>query len=469
MLEFRKTETGKLKLVAIKGNIIEHIEENCIAFKGLAIKKNINLSFSSTDANIEAWFDREKLEMIINNLLSNAIKSTSENENITVSVFKNIKAEQNFPEGKIIVQITDEGTGIPADQLDKIFDRFYQVRGAHPGGGTGIGLALTKRLIELHKGLILVESQLGKGTKFSVYLPLGKSHLTEDDIVLDTDNFSSKATLELEEEDIETINTTLEKIASLSDQKKKILIIEDNAEIRTYLKDLLKERFIIEEAENGADGLKIARKIHPAIIVSDVMMPAMDGVELCKIIKSEFQTSHIPIILITANLTHNVHINSLEVGADAYLTKPFKPDVLITRIYNLLKSRENLRDYYIKKFQGNFISDENSLSKDEEFLMKVNQILQKNMSNSDFSIAILHEELGLSRTVFYNKIKSLTNLSPIDLIRQIRLKKAGDLLQTGNFKVYEAMFQVGFCDEKHFRQLFKKQFGVTPSEYIKSE
>jgi YesN/AraC family two-component response regulator len=224
---------------------------------------------------------------------------------------------------------------------------------------------------------------------------------------------------------------------------------------------------MIEEAADGIAGLEKARKINPSIIISDIMMPGMDGLELCKILKSELETSHIPILMITANLSHHIHINSFEVGADAYITKPFKPDLLLSRLYNLLRSREKLFDYYLNQIKRGNVDNTSSLNRDEEFLMKVYALIHEHMNNPDLSITLLHETLGISRTVFYNKIKSLTNYSPIDLIRQIRLKKAAELLSTGEHKIYEVMMEVGFSDEKHFRQLFKKQYGVIPSVFMK--
>ncbi len=468
LLEFRKTETGKLKLAASKHNIVEQIEENCIAFKGMAAKKNIDLGFKTNKQFIEAWFDREKLEMILNNLLSNAIKNTDENKTIKLSVNESKDPTIEFPEGHITILVKDEGRGIPKDEIDKVFDRFYQVKGTNTGGGTGIGLALTKRLVELHKGSIRIESTINQGTTFFVFLPLGKKHLTEDDIIPGPKDKLAVRNNFIEEENNDSINTMLDKLSSLSPEKKKVLLVEDNEEIRFYLNDLLKDHFLIEEAANGLEGLEKARQKHPAIIISDIMMPEMDGLELCKILKSEVETSHIPMLMITANLTHHVHINSFEVGADAYITKPFKPDLLLSRIYNLLKSREKLREYYLNKFKAGNISEKKSMSKDEEFLIKVNSLIHQNLNNKDFSITLLHKTVGMSRTVFYNKIKSLTNYSPIDLIRQIRLKKAVDLLSTHEYRVNEVMIEVGFSDEKHFRQLFKKQFGLTPSDYIKS-
>jgi DNA-binding response OmpR family regulator len=297
---------------------------------------------------------------------------------------------------------------------------------------------------------------------------MGTRHLGKDEIIQESQNIQNFRAGDIEKGNVDTITNLLEKISSLSPEKKKILIVEDNEDIRLYLNDILLNHFIVEEAEDGLAGLKQARKIHPALIISDIMMPEMDGLELCKILKSELETSHIPILMITANLTHHIHINSFEVGADAYITKPFRADLLLSRIYNLLKSREKLRDYYLNKFKSGFVSENNSLSRDEEFLMKVNKLIHQNLSNKDFSIALLHQSLGMSRTVFYNKIKSLTNYSPIDLIRQIRLKKAADLLSTREYRVYEVMLEVGFNDEKHFRQLFKNQFGIMPSEYLQA-
>lgn len=467
LLEFRKMESGKLKLNATKQDIVEHIEEICLAFRGITEKKNIQLIFNSNENTINIWFDREKLEMIINNLLSNAIKNTESNKKIFVTLSISNDNEPDFPEGKLNIEVKDEGSGIPADQLHRIFEGFYQVRGTNVIGGTGIGLALAKRLIELHKGTIHVETELYKGSVFTVCLPLGDSHLKDDEKISDLPVIESTIVFS-HDTDKDSTARILEKITTLSKEKQRILVIEDNEDIRNYFIDLLKDYFLVEVAENGLIGLEKTRKVQPALVISDIMMPGRDGVELCRILKSEIETSHIPVLLITANISHHIHISSLDVGADGYITKPFKTDLLIARIYNLLKSRVKLRDYYLAKFRSGFIPEEAAMSRDEEFLVSVNKIINRNMDNSDLSITQIHEELGMSRTVFYNKIKSLTNCSPIDLIRQIRLRKAADLLSTKQFKVYEVMYQVGFNDEKHFRQLFKNQFSVTPVEYQNS-
>lgn len=464
LLEFRKMEKGKLVLNPAKKNIVEQIKENCIAFKGLVEKKKISLSFTSEKEEISVWFDKDKLEMIINNLLSNAVRSTGINKNIHVSIKTKKEKTDSFPNGSLIIEVKDEGKGIPADKLDKIFEMFYQVRGFGESGGTGIGLTLTKKLVELHKGTIEVVSELNKGTTFTVNLPLGDAHLSElekSGRSLSGDPSHSY----IQSSNIDLTGKALDKIATLSKDKKKILVIEDDDEIRAYFCDLLKDYFIIDHADNGLTGLEKVRNFLPNLVISDIMMPGIDGVELCRTIKSDIATSHIPVLLITASVSHHIHIDSMEVGADAYITKPFKPDLLISRIYNLLISREKLRDYYISKLRDGFIPEDKSMSRDEEFLMSVYRIINRNLENSDFSITQLHEELLLSRTLFYNKIKSLTNYSPIELIRQIRLRKAADLLLTKKYKVFEVMIKVGFNDEKHFRQLFKNQYGVTPTEY----
>jgi signal transduction histidine kinase/ligand-binding sensor domain-containing protein/DNA-binding response OmpR family regulator len=467
LLEFRKTETGKLKLSISKGNMASFVEEICIAFQELASKKNITLDFRSEINDTENWFDSEKLEMILNNLLTNAIKNTPAGGSVKVSLL--LTEDTDTQKSVMEISIKDTGVGIPTEHIEKIFDRFYQVKGASVDTGTGIGLALTKRLIALHKGKITVKSKVQEGTEFIIELPQGKENYTDEEITSKTTKNNISSTIQELEDSDTNYSDALSKVVSLSEEKQKILVVEDNAEIRNYLTDLLHKHFIVTEAQDGEQGLKIARKEHPDLILSDIMMPNMNGVDFCKTVKGEFQTSHIPVILITANQTHKIHIDSLEVGADAYLTKPFKLDVLITRIYNLLKSRKKLKEYYLNKFNGKTNGQETSLTKDEEFLLAVKRILNENMVNTDFSITTLHEELGMSRTVFYNKIKSLTSLSPIDLVRQIRLKRAAELLVTGKYKVYEVMFQVGFSDEKHFRHLFKKQFNMTPTQYISYE
>jgi len=466
LLEFRKTETGKLKLVATRCNLVEELEENCIAFRMMAERKGIELVFSSEEDKIEAWIDRDKLEMIMNNLLSNAIKNSYEKGRIDVIVKKDFSnGNLNDKGGSISIIVRDVGKGIPEDDIERIFERFYQVKDADNKGGTGIGLALTKRLVELHGGSIKVKSSVGRGTSFKVRLPLGNGHLTEDEMIHHTQE-SIPLQQDFAEHEMEgAIAPLLEKLDALSPDKKRILIVEDNEEIRIYLRNLLNEHFIIEEVEDGNSGLEKARKMLPSLVISDIMMPGLDGLELCKILKSEMETSHIPVMLITANMAHHIHINSLEVGADAYIPKPFKPDLLFSRIYNLIRSREKLHEYYIKKLKRGFLSESRSLSKDEEFLFRVNEMICENLKDPSFSISYLHQNLGMSRTVFYNKVKSLTNFSPVELIQQIRLKRAAELLSTTEYKVFEAMMEVGFNDEKHFRQIFIKQFGILPSEY----
>jgi signal transduction histidine kinase/ligand-binding sensor domain-containing protein/DNA-binding NarL/FixJ family response regulator len=367
LLEFRRTETGNLSLSAGKYNIVEQVEETSIAFRGMAARKNILLSFESDDNVIEAWYDREKLEMILNNILSNAIKNSFENKAVSVHIMKDQDPSARFREGSVTIQIRDEGRGIPENEIDKIFERFYQVKDANNIGGTGIGLALAKKLVELHRGTIHVESKVNQGTSFSILLPLGNSHFSEEDRISETTDKPAGRTTFIDKEDTESINLILEKLSSLSPEKRKVLVIDDNQEIRIYLNDLLNDHFIIEEAADGISGLEKARKINPSVIISDIMMPGMDGLELCKNLKSELETSHIPILMITANLSHHVHINSFEVGADAYITKPFKPDLLLSRIYNLLKSREKLFDYYLDKFKSGLVSEKKALNKDEEF------------------------------------------------------------------------------------------------------
>jgi signal transduction histidine kinase/ligand-binding sensor domain-containing protein/DNA-binding response OmpR family regulator len=468
LLEFRKTETGKQKLSAARYNLVELVEENSIAFRGMSARKHIDIVFSSDDKIIETWVDPEKMEMILNNVLANAIKNSFENSCIYVELKKEQDRSPESPCGRVCIMIRDEGKGIPEEEIDKVFDRFYQIKGANSPGGTGIGLALTKRLVELHKGTIKVESEVNQGTTFFIWLPLGKDHFSEEELSSGIQETTTVMSAYLDRQYVDTVSMLLEKLSSLSPDRSKILVIEDNEEIRDYLSDLLKDRFIIEEAPDGITGLEKARQILPALIISDIMMPEMDGLELCRKLKSEIETSHIPILMITANLAHHVHINSFEVGADAFITKPFKPDLLLSRIYNLLKSRKKLREYYLNQFKSGAVLENRSLNKDEEFLVRVKGLIHQHLNNSDFSIGLLHESLGMSRTVFYNKIRSLTNLAPIDLVRHIRLRRAAELLSTGEYKVFEAMLEVGFNDEKHFRQLFKKQFGVVPSEYHKN-
>lgn len=467
LLEFRKTETGDLRLNMRRLNIVESVEEVCIAFGELVKKQKINLIFHASHPEILVWFDEEKLEMIMNNLMTNAIRHTTEGKSIFVNVSTSQSEYPAREDGFVEIVVRDEGGGIPEDELDKIFNRFYQVKKFRIPGGTGIGLALTSRLIEMHNGKISVKSKLDEGSTFVVSLPI-----SEPDFSVPENESANSIRIKREEPELlqepgPEGMSVLEKIASISPEKKKILIAEDDDEIRKYMVDLLSEYFILIEAINGEECLRLTDLHKPALIISDIMMPEMNGVEMCRILKSRIESSHIPILLITGNISHQLHIDSLESGADAYIIKPFKPDLLLSRIYNLLRSREKLKDFYLKRMYSLVGSSDEPISKDEDFLFRVHRTIIENIGNPDFKVTQLHEGIGMSRTVFYHKIKSLTDLSPNDLIRQFRMKKAAELLRKNEFRIKEVALQVGFLDEKHFRQLFKNHFKLTPSEFLK--
>jgi len=462
LLEFRKAETGQQKLLASKGNISHYIEEQCLFFKDYSHRKKINIIFKSEVPKANIWFDFNKMGMIINNLLSNAIKNTPENKKVYVSI-------KNIGSNSILLTVTDEGKGIPQEKIEKIFDRFYQVRQSSKDTGTGIGLALTKSLVDIHHGTISVKSKIDKGSTFSISLPTGDKHLTNEQKVLEKPKNSEESLKSqlLNQKEIVDAQSKLKKITSIDEDKQKILVVEDNEDIRTYLVSLLNSNFNVIEAENGQVGFAKAKEHMPSLIISDLMMPKMNGFDLCTKIKETFETSHIPFIIITANAAHATHKESFELGADAYLPKPFKIDLLFTRIYSLLKSRNNLKKYYLKNYIDNSSEKEQNLTPDEKFLIQINQIIHTNIENSDFSVVQLASEIGVSKTLLYNKIKALTNLTPITIIRQTRLKMAGDLLLTNNYKVYEVMYKVSFNDEKYFRKIFTTFYGVSPTEYIK--
>jgi YesN/AraC family two-component response regulator len=330
---------------------------------------------------------------------------------------------------------------------------------------SGIGLALAKKLIHLHKGLIYVTSKEGEGSVFTIKIPIGKEHFVASEIVLDDraehilPTEPNPALLEDEHE----VNGTKRK------GLKTILIVEDDPEIREFLKGYFEGRCRILEAFNGKDAIGIATNANPDLIISDVMMPEMNGIDFCKHIKQTIKTSHIPVILLTAKTAFTHHKEGLEIGADAYITKPFSPDMLGLTVDNLLQSHENVMRFYRSRFIQNGHEQKEVASIDEKFLQKVYDFVKLNLANTDMSLEVVCEELTISKSLLYKKIKSLTGLSPVEYLRSLRLAEAANLLKTGNYKVYEVVYMVGFTDVKYFRQCFQKEFGFSPSSLLEKQ
>jgi len=449
-----------MKFEATEQNIIPLIKGYVLSFSSLAERKKITLNFNAIEENLIVFVDKDKVEKIVSNLLSNAFKFTPESGKIDFAIEK--------INGYVEIRIADNGIGIKKERLDKIFDRFYQVDGSHTreSEGTGIGLSLTKELVELHKGKIEVESEYGKGTTLKILLPLGKDHLKAEEIIEREIKEDVEATIEetqlvLDEENRKE-NSDLD--VMLDTDKPLLLIVEDNPDVRKYIISHLEDDYRIQDAVDGEDGLQEAFKHIPDLIISDIMMPKMDGFELCEKIKTDERTSHIPIILLTAKATDKDKIVGYETGADDYIMKPFDSNVLKVRIKNLIEQRKKLRDQFRKK---GLIELENKemTSIDKRFLQKVLEVLNKHLSDTSFGVGILADEISMGRRSLERKLAALTGESPTDVIKRVRLTRASKLLKKKSGNISEIALEVGFSNPAYFSKCFREQFGLTPSEY----
>jgi len=381
----------------------------------------------------------------------------------------------------VIIKFSDTGIGINKEDLPHVFDRFYQVdeQQMKTKLGTGIGLSLTKELIELHHGTITVDSEAGMGTTFSIFLPLGKDHLSEDEII-ESKNGHSEMDDELLNDDYLFVQDNISKAVLKTEIKDNgdlplLLIVEDNDDMRAYIKSYLVNSYQILEATNGSAGASMAIEKLPDLIVSDLMMPIMDGNEMTNQLKNDERTSHIPIILLTAKSSTESKLEGLETGADDFLTKPFDATELLIRIKNLIEQRQNLRrilsQHLGDKTQTHLIKEISGKAMgklDEQFLEKVKTLIDEHMASPDFSVEMLAKEMSLSRVQLHRKLKSLTDNSASDLIRNIRLQKAAELLKEGELNVTQVSYEVGISSLSYFTKAFKEQYGVTPSDFSKS-
>jgi signal transduction histidine kinase/ligand-binding sensor domain-containing protein/DNA-binding response OmpR family regulator len=463
LLDFKKLEVHEIQFSPSQGDVIAFIKDTVFSFSDLAEKKNIKLSFDSVVNGYEISFDHDKLEKILFNLLSNAFKFTLENGSVTVTV--DILREAN--EQLIQIDVSDTGIGIPKDKLDKIFEPFFQsdIPRSIVNQGSGIGLAITKEFVRIHGGHIQVKSEVGVGSSFTVMLPLRESeeasaHKEEVNITDSHDN----ETMVLHEVD-GVVNS--EKLPAKT-EKKSLLLIDDNDDFRFYLRDNLKFSYTIHEAGNGKDGWGLVLSLQPDLIVSDIAMPEMDGIELCIKIKSDERVSHIPVILLTARSNEDQRIEGLKAGADDYITKPFNFEVLEARINNLLCQREKFQKAFRKTLD--IKSSELQITPlDVKFMEKAIKIVEANISSPSFSIQDLGMELGISRAYVFKKILALSGKTPLEFIRTIRLQHAAQLLERSQLSVREVAYKVGFNTPKYFTKYFKEQYGVLPSDYVASK
>lgn len=457
LLDLSKIESGNMQTEVTRGDIIGYTRELVNRFQVLAKNKKQQLNFVSPRDKWETHFDKNKWDKIIYNLVSNALKFTAEGENIQVSLVKLKKEGQDF----IRLDVRDNGVGIAKKNLSQIFNRFYQVDGSstRTAGGTGIGLALVKELVELQGGEIWVSSEVAKGTTFEIYLP-----------VLKTENaapLTSEPPLELElpvlpKEEKSTAFTAI--LNTEEQQKLELLIIEDNEEMRDYIRYCLDDsKYNITEAENGEIGVKKAQTLIPDLIISDVMMPKMNGFEVTTEIRKNVSTSHIPLILLTAKASLESRLEGLQRGADAYLTKPFSPQELAVRIQKLIALRQLMQARYQNGIPASEKTTE-EFQKEDEFIIELRQYILDNLEDNDLSGDRIGKHFGMSRVHLYRKLKALTNQSVSEFIRTIRLKRAMELLKTGKFNVSEITYRTGFSSIQHFSRTFKKEFGKSPSE-----
>lgn len=449
ILDFRKVQNGKMELRLSDFNLAESMKQWIKLFSVSAQKKHIAISMDAPDT-IMLRADQDKIERICYNLLSNALKYTSEGGEISL-----MAKEEG---GRVMISVADNGCGISSDELPYIFDRFYQAKNA--GRGTGIGLAIVKAFTELHHGEVSATSIEGKGSTFTIHIPVRqKGEVTNQP----TEKIEQLVEPSSAEEVPNQARHIDELIQPYQTDKPEVLIIDDNIDIRTYLRSVLSEKYNVSEAADGKVGLELARKIVPDIVLSDIMMPVMDGLAFCQQLKTDKAISHIPVILLTARSLDEQRAEGYEHGADAYLSKPFSLRLLLSRIDNLIESRKKLNQTWSKGVEDDEIGNiSNEI--DKSFLKQLRKIIQENLANSDLSVEQIGDEIGLSRVQLYRKVKALTGYSPVEIVRKARLTRARHLLQTTERTVSEVAYAVGFSTPSYFSKCYKDEFGENPKK-----
>ena len=454
LLDFRKLEENELALIVSDGEMVSFVKDLVDSFRDLSASKKINLTFNGPQNKFFARFDPEKVERIMFNLLSNAFKFTPECGTISVNMSVDV---QPLIEGHrtVSIAVSDTGIGIPEEKLNLVFDRFYQTDELPSAinQGTGIGLSISKELAEMHGGTISVASVLGKGSVFTLKILVEKSDKVD---VIETDSPNK------------SFDQPIEKIlaATIDGELPHLLIVEDNAELRHYLSDSLKNLYKVTEAADGNAGWQKVLSVHPDLVVSDVSMPCMDGISLCKKLKSDKRTNHIPVILLTALSSQAALLEGLGTGASDYLTKPFDFEVLNLKIRNLLKLNSSLKETYSKQLKV-VRNDVEIESSSEKFLMNVVKYVEENMNNVRFSVDELSQHFNISRGTLYYKILELTGLPPVEFMRSIKLDKAAVMLEKSDLSVSQIAYATGFATPHYFTKSFKAKFNILPKEYRK--
>lgn len=468
ILELSKLQFGRPQLMVARCDAVQIIRGIAATFQSMAETKGIQLNVECDEPEIPLYCNREQIETVCVNLLSNAFKFTDAGESISVVLASDSPSDGKYPSGALVLRVMDRGIGIPPEDVVHIFDRYYRAGTASEKqyGGTGIGLALTKELVELHGGEIYVSSEVGKGTSVSVMLPLGVAHLHENQIASETDRGASVRTLLPNETAVPPTGEALAEAPEASDGDKPIvLLLDDNEDVRVYVRSILDRTYTLLEASDGEEGLRLARAFIPDLIVSDVMMPAMNGYEVCRQVRRDEKTSHIPLILLTAKASIDSRIEGLETEADMYLNKPFVPRELLLCIQNLIQSRRKLRERYNRQVVLKPV-DIAINSTDEIFLERLMKTLEENYADEDFGVEQLSATIGMSRSQLHRKLHALTNESCSQFIRSFRLQRAMALLKKRHASISEIAYMVGFSSAPYFNRCFSQQYGCTPSSVM---
>jgi len=457
MLELSKLEAKVLPVNMVQDDLAVYLKYLVESFDSFAKSRDINLNFSVLPKKIRMDFDPEKIQNILSNLISNAIKFTPAAGHVDVTVFEELKKR----ESQLILSIKDTGSGIPAKDLPHVFDRYYQANQSENQfeEGTGLGLALTRELVKLLKGDISVESEPGKGATFRVALPI--THLAP------VGKISISKEIQLSEMYSDETEPILPSETDSAQDKLVLLLVEDNKDVLKYLHSILSDQYKIEIAENGQEGFEKATEIIPDLVISDVMMPVLDGFEFCKKLKSDIRTSHIPVVMLTARADADSKLEGLNVGADVYLAKPFDKKELLLRVQKLIELRKALQERYksLVPLRSSFeTSDATTFKREDNFIQKVRTALEERLSDGDFDISKLCQSLTMSRSQLYRKFNALTNTTVNQFIFNIRLHKAKELLLTTEFNITEIAFETGFKSVSHFSRAFSEEFGMSPSK-----
>ncbi len=460
LIDFRKMEAGVMPLNILENDMVSFIRETCSLFSLLVEQKHARLTFQTAHKKILMPFDRDKLEKVLLNLLSNALKFSLDEAKVIVSLdIVNAKDTQQF----VCISVKDHGIGIPSDELENIFKRFYQVKQDNfCHYGSGIGLSFVKEIMDLMSGEIKVKSEVGKGTKFQVLLPL-YDHKIDESETLEEHIFLNAIPENVKKETIKTDDP--KRVRDMSPERDSILLVEDNIEIRKLICQELGGDFDIQTAEDGRDGLLKARTSYPSLIISDIMMPFLDGYALCKALKTDENTCHIPVILLSAKSSEESMIEGYEIGADEYIGKPFSSIVLKTRVKNLIENRKALRNRFLKEIDI-LPSEITQVKKDDRLLNKLIQIVEQNCHSSAFNSEVFGQIAGMSRSVLYAKLKALTGQTVADFIKIIRLKMAAKLLRRQELSIQEISEKCGYKHVSHFSKSFSEYFGVSPSRFL---